>query len=320
MNVTRRGALGAASLALAAPSLMAGRGSLAQGASAAPQAALFHKFRVGSLNVTVVNDGSVTRPIQGLVVNASPEQTVAAARAAGLQGETLSNPYNVTILETPQGLVAFDVGNGSGPNPSLGTLHANMRAAGLDPDRVVMIVQTHFHGDHINGLLKADGTALYPQAQAVMVPEREWTYWTDAAEESRAPDGRRPGFANARRRFAPYAAKVTRFAPNADISPNIRSLPTNGHSPGHTSFIIHDGREQALVVGDAVTTPAFFMTNPEWYPGFDQDPTMAVDSRKRLLDQAATERMPVIGYHFPMPATGRVERVGSGYRLVPSTA
>ncbi len=320
MNVTRRATLGAASLALATPGLLAGGASLAQGTAPATPAPLFHKFRVGSLNVTVVNDGFVTRPIQGAVVNASAEQTIAAARAAGIQGEILTNPYNVTVLETPQGLVAFDVGNGSGPNAAIGTLHANMRAAGLDPDRITLIVHTHFHGDHINGLLKPDGTALYPQATRVMVPEREWTYWTDAAEESRAAEGRRPGFANARRRFAPYDGKVERFAPNADVTANIRAVPTNGHSPGHTSFIIHDGRDQALVIGDAVAAPAFYVANPTWYSSFDQDPTMAVDSRKRLLDRAATERMPVVGYHFPMPATGRIEAVGTGFRLVPATA
>jgi hypothetical protein len=50
------------------------------------------------------------------------------------------------------------------------------------------------------------------------------------------------------------------------------------------------------------------------------DPPMAVETRKRLLDRAATERLTVIGYHFDMPATGRVERAGTGYRLVPSNA
>jgi hypothetical protein len=62
------------------------------------------------------------------------------------------------------------------------------------------------------------------------------------------------------------------------------------------------------------------MANPEWFPVFDMDPPMAVETRKRLLDRAATERMPVIGYHFDMPATGRVERAGTGYRLVPANA
>jgi len=50
------------------------------------------------------------------------------------------------------------------------------------------------------------------------------------------------------------------------------------------------------------------------------DPPTAIDTRKRLLDRAATERMPVVGYHFDMPATGRVERAGTGYRLVPTGA
>ncbi|HYF06174.1 MAG TPA: MBL fold metallo-hydrolase [Acetobacteraceae bacterium] len=319
MSITRRTALGAAALAAAAPGLIQAGDAAAQGAP--PQEGPpFHKFRVGSLNVTVVTDGSVVRPIQGSVANATPEQTVAAARAAGIQGDAFRNPYNVTFVETPQGLVALDVGTGGIPNSDAGTMHANMRTAGLDPDRVVLIAHTHFHGDHINGLTRGDGTAVFPRAERVMVPEREWSFWTDSGEESRATEARRPGFANARRRFAPYEAKLARFAPNAEITPNIRSLPTNGHSPGHTSFIIHDGGQQALIIGDAVTTPFFFVANPEWFTGFDMDPPMAVETRKRLLDRAAAERMPVVGYHFPMPATGRVERAGNGYRLVPLNA
>ena len=115
----------------------------------------------------------------------------------------------------------------------------------------------------------------------------------------------------------PTCERVTRFAPEAEVAPGIRAVATNGHSPGHTSFLIADGTAQALVIGDAITTPAFFMVNPEWFPMFDMDPAMAVETRKRLLDRAATERMPVVGYHFDMPATGRVERAGTGYRLVP---
>lgn len=319
MIIDRRTTFGAA-LALAMPALLPGREASAQ-AAPAPDSPVFHRFRVGALTVTVVTDGSNVRDdvTRGLVVNATPEQVGAALRAAGHQGVAMRNPFNVTFVETPRGLVALDVGTGGFPNSDTGTLHANMRTAGLDPARVTLIAHTHFHGDHIGGLTRSDGTAVFPQAQ-VTVPEREWSFWTDAGEESRASEGRRPGFANVRRRFAPYEARVTRFAPNAEIAPGIRSVPTPGHSPGHTSFVVHDGNAQALIIGDAITTPAFFLPNPEWYPSFDMDPPTAVDTRKRLLDRAATERMPVVGYHFPMPATGRVERAGTGYRLVPSDA
>jgi glyoxylase-like metal-dependent hydrolase (beta-lactamase superfamily II) len=316
MTLHRRAAIAATAIGL--PAMLRARPGAAQAAAPPAVGPVFHRFRVNTLTVTVVTDGSNIRPDvrRGLVVNASAEQVTAAMQAAGIAGPAMRNPYNVTFVETPAGLVAFDVGTGGG-GADTGALHANMRAAGLDPARVVRIVHTHFHGDHIGGLTTADGAAAFPQAE-VLAPESEWTFWTDAGEESRASEARRPGFANVRRRFAPYLPRLARFAPDAEVAPGSRAVATNGHSPGHTSFLIHDGNQQALVIGDAVTTPAFFMANPEWYPTFDMDPPMAVETRKRLLDRAATERMPVIGYHFDMPATGRVERAGSGYRLVPA--
>jgi glyoxylase-like metal-dependent hydrolase (beta-lactamase superfamily II) len=319
MTTTRRAAIGAAS-AIAAPLLLCPQVAVAQAANPPVIGPPFHRFAVGGLAVTVVTDGTNIRAdvTRGLVVNASPEQVSSALAAARLTGPAMRNPYNVTFVETPRGLVAIDVGTG-GFGGETGALHANMRAAGLDPARVVLIVHTHFHGDHIGGLTTGDGTAVFPQA-AIAVPEREWVFWNDAGEESRASAARRPAFANVRRRFAPYAQRVTRFAPDAEVTPGIRAVATPGHSPGHTSFLVHDGAAQALIIGDAVTTPAFFIANPEWYPVFDMDPPRAVETRKRLLDRAATERMPVVGYHFDMPATGRVERAGTGYRLVPAAA
>lgn len=318
MPIRRRAAL--AATVLASPALLRAPPAAAQTApvQAGPP---FHRFRVGALTVTVVTDGSVVRPdaTRGLVANADAEQVGATMRAAGIQGTAVRNPYNVTFVETSRGLVALDIGTGGTGGPETGTLHANMRAAGLDPARVSMIVHTHFHGDHINGLTAADGAAIFPQA-AVAVPEREWSFWTDAGEESRAAEGRRPNFANVRRRFAPYQARMTRFAADAEVAPGIRAVASPGHSPGHTSFLVHDGNAQALVIGDAVTTPIFFVVNPEWHPVFDMDPPTAIQTRKRLLDRAATEGMPVVGYHFDMPATGRIERAGTGYRLVPSNA
>lgn len=284
---------------------------------AAAQSAGFHRVAVGSAEAFIVNDGFAVRPDarQGSVVNATPEQVAQALAAAGVEPINLQNPYNVTFVRTRQGLVALDAGTGGAGGPNSGQMLANMRAAGLDPAQVVLVAHTHFHGDHIGGLVDAQGAPVFPNAR-IAVPEREWAFWTDAGEESRANDARRPNFANVRRRFAPYQDRVTRFAPDAEVAPGIRAVASNGHSPGHTSFLVADGAAQLLVIGDAITTPALFMANPEWYPGFDMDPAMAVETRKRLLDRAAADRIPVVGYHFPMPATGRVERAGTGYRLV----
>lgn len=304
--IDRRTLLAAGTAAVLAPALPVA----AQTPAITPA---FRHVMVGGLRATVVNDGAATRPdvTQGFVVNAQPAQVSAALEAAGQPGPALVNPYNVTIIRTPAGLVALDVGTGATP-----ALMVNMRNAGLDPAEMVLIAHTHFHGDHIGGLLAADGSAAFPNAR-IAVPEGEWNFWMDAGEEARATPARRPGFANARRRFAPYEGRITRFAPGAQVAPGITAVATHGHSPGHVSFLVADGAAQLMVIGDAITTPALFLPNPEWYPIFDMDPAMAVATRKRLLDQLATDRIAVVGYHFPMPATGIVERAGTGYRLAP---
>ena len=76
-----------------------------------------------------------------------------------------------------------------------------MVAAGFDPKAVDMVVISHFHGDHINGLLTADNTLAFPNAE-VLVPAAEWKYFMDDGEMSRAPTERMKSvFANARRVF-----------------------------------------------------------------------------------------------------------------------
>lgn len=115
-----------------------------------------------------------------------------------------------------------------------------MRAAGLDPTEVAPVVHTHFHGDHIGGPLTAEGSPAFPNA-GVAVLEREWAYRPDAGEEGRASGARRPNFANVRRRFVPYAARLSRFADGAEVAPGLTAIATPGHSPGHTSFLVPDG-------------------------------------------------------------------------------
>ena len=303
---------------LAAPALLHTVRAAAQ--TTAPAVPAFHRFQVGSVPVTVLRDGLIARADirQGSVVNATPEQVETALRAAGMTDFALPNTFNPTAVQTRAGLVLIDVGFGQGAPNSAGNLFASMRAAGLDPAAVTTVVFTHFHGDHVSGLLAPDGTPAFPNA-AIKVPEGEWAFWMSDDEMARAGQ-RRPAFENARRRFAPYAARVERFRPGAEVAPGVASVGTFGHSPGHTSFLVSDGNAQALVIGDAVNLPALFMANPEWYGGFDMDPPTAVATRRALLARAAAERMLVVGYHFPMPATGRVERAGNGFRLVPADA
>jgi glyoxylase-like metal-dependent hydrolase (beta-lactamase superfamily II) len=324
LAATRRHSLlaaGAAAGLLALPGTAAraqygGGGAPAAAPAGPPQAPGFYRFKVGAFEAVVVNDGFWARPASGLVRNAPDAAVEAAAQEAFLPVRPMPIPFNITFLRTPRALIAFDTGTGIGMNPTSGTLRANLAAAGIDPAQVDLVVISHFHADHISGLLGENDAVVFPKAE-IAVPTVEWTFWTDESNVGRVIEGQRGNFPNTRRRFAPYQARIRRYEDNAELAPGVRAVASPGHTPGHMSFLVADGDGQLLVICDAANRPELFLRNPGWHAVFDFDGAQAEASRRKLLDRAAADRMRVTGYHFPFPANGYVVKQGDGYRFVP---
>ena len=317
MTLHRRAAFGAAAAVFASPALLGARPALAQAAAPAmAQAPGFYRFKVGGWTVTTVHDGFFARPLEGFVRNAPLAEVQASAREFFLPTDRTDIVFTVTFIQRGDVLAVFDAGNGVTPaNATNGKMIANMAAAGIDPARVTHVIQSHFHGDHINGLLNAENGRAFPNAD-VFVPTTEWAWWSDATNETRSPEGQRPTFANKARRFAPYDGKIRQFQPGAEVIPGVTSIAAYGHTPGHSIFRVSDGSEQMMFVADVTNRPEIMMANPDWQIVFDFDGAAAAATRRRVLDMVATDRIRVTGYHFPFPANGYVARQGNGYRFV----
>ena len=321
MGASRRGVLGTGLGALAL-----GCGAAA-GTAAAPrqvdgQAPGFYRYKVGDLQVTVVTDGVNTYPIpDGFVANASKGEVGAALAAAHLDGERISVPYSPIVVNTGSRLVVIDTGTGeanfAASKGAAGQFGRNLQAAGLSAADVDAVVISHFHGDHVNGLLTADGKAAFPNAE-ILVPRIEWAFWMDDGEMSRAPKGRMEGlFKNNRRVFDALGRKVTPYEWDREVVPGITAVGTPGHTPGHTSYVLASGDSRVFVQSDVTNMPALFARNPGWHLSFDQDGPMAEATRRRVYDMLAAERMVVQGFHYPFPAVANVEKTATGYREVP---
>lgn len=282
------------------------------------QAPGFYRMRLGDMIVTAINEGSAPRPnVEGLVRNVPTADVEATLRAQFQPTAPFLNHFTTLVIESGNRLVLLDTGLGEFGAPGTGLWLRNFRAAGFDPARVTHIAISHFHGDHIGGIRNRAGELVFPNAE-ISVPAPEWDFWMSDERMNALPEGQRGGFMNARRVFAPIAANVKRFAPGAEIVTGVTSVAAHGHSPGHCTFALASGAARLLFVGDAITTPALYVRNPDWSPFFDMNEEMGRATRRRLLDMAASERMMLHVYHAPFPAQGFVSRAGNGFDFTPA--
>jgi glyoxylase-like metal-dependent hydrolase (beta-lactamase superfamily II) len=289
---------------------------------AGKQAPGWYRYKVGSFEVTVVTDGVNRFKLpDDMVANAKREDVNAALLAAHMEADVFVGPYNPIVVNTGQKLIVVDTGTGEASFTSSkgqsGQFFGNLAAAGIDAARVDAVFVSHFHGDHVNGLLKADGSLAFPNAE-ILVPVAEQKFWMDDGEMSRAPKGRMEGlFKNNRRVFSGEVLKRWRaYEEGKEVVPGITAVGTHGHSAGHNSHIIASGSSKVFVQADVTHVPFLFARNPGWHAFYDQDGKMAEETRRKVYDMLVAEKMPVQGFHYPFPSLAYVEKSGSGYREI----
>jgi glyoxylase-like metal-dependent hydrolase (beta-lactamase superfamily II) len=282
-----------------------------------------HRYSVGDITVTVVDDGFRKIPVtDGYCLNASAADMNAALAAAGLEPGVLHNPFQPIVITTGGKNVLFDTGNGepafAESKGERGNLPGSLATAGLSREAIDIVVISHCHGDHVNGLLTADGKPAFPNAE-IKVPSAEWKFWMDDGEMSRASPGRMTDlFKNNRRVFDALGRKVTPYDWDAEVVPGVTAVGTPGHSIGHTSFIVQSGSQRVFLLCDVcINNPPLFVVHPGWHTINDQDPVQGEATRRRVLTMLAAEELKVQAFHFPWPGVGYIERNGDGFRFVP---
>src|SRR5215470_6834789 len=286
--------------------------------AAGKQAPGFYRYKVGDFELTQIADGARSFPMpDGFVRNVPKEQALAAAEAAYMPKGQVRIPFNPVVVNTGSKLVLIDTGFPPGAVPSAGLCQANLAAAGIDAKSIDIVVLSHLHPDHINGVKTADGALAFPNAE-IKAPAPDWAFWMSDENAGKAANDMMKGyFANTRKVLSDIAGKVTRYEWGKEVAPGITALEAAGHTPGHTAFAVASGSARMLVQSDVTNIPQFFLRNPDWQVAFDIEPEKAVATRRKFYDMAAAEKALIAGFHFPFPSVGYVEKDGTGYRLVP---
>lgn len=228
--------------------------------------------------------------------------------------DSILTPVNAFLVQTPQHTILVDAGIGQSGGENSGHLAEQMKIAGVDPSKVDLILITHFHFDHIGGLLDSEGKRMFPNA-VVCAPKSESDYWL--GDSSKLPAEQHERAEQIKATLQPYiqAGKYQTFLPNESLGDGIKALPANGHTIGHTVYAFLSKGKDFWCIGDLIHFGDIQFSRPSAGVVFDTDSPMAIRERLSFFQQAASGNIIIAGAHLPEMV--RIKKSGNSFTVIP---
>lgn len=189
------------------------------------------------------------------------------------------------------------------------------RSAGFDPEGVDVVLSTHLHVDHVGWNTMQDDTGqwrpTFPNARYLFT-RPEVGFWTGPAGAALLPRTGDYITDSVLPIFEAGLADVVEM--DYRIGPEIRLLPTPGHSPGHVCVEVGQGKDLLVIAGDILHT-VLQCKYPQWSTRFCADPEASRDTRIRFLKTYADTATRIAPAHFPSPGIGRILSQGNAFRF-----
>jgi len=218
------------------------------------------------------------------------------------------------LVEHPDALVLIDTGAGNKEDEKFREIYGlendgsptrledAIRDAGHSPDDVTLVIDTHLHFDHAGGNTwrSPDGAIepAFPRARYV-VQRGEWEFAHMNNERIRA--------SYLPLNFDPVADRgLFDFVEGeTELLPGIRMVPTPGHTPHHQSVLIGEGDGALFFLADLVPTTAHLPL--PWIMGYDIEPLVTLETKRRVLTRARDEQWLLMFEHDPVRPWGRLD-------------
>jgi len=297
-------------------SAMLGDMAAAKAPKLGTQSQYFYRFNVGDAEVTVVSDGQLgLGDPKGTFTGVPDDQVRKMLSDNFLSPTSVVLEQNSPIVNFGDKLVLFDTGLGSvkafGANT--GRQQKSLKEAGIRPEDIDAVVFSHGHIDHVGGVVDDDKKVLFPNAQ-YYIAQSDLEYWTDY---DKAGPQLKAFVDQARKNLLPVRDRIVFYKDGQEFLPGVQALAAPGHTVGHTIFMISSGGKQFAYLADLTHHPILLMEKPRMQFAYDTDPKQAAESRVKMLDMLAANKIPVLAYHYPWPGIGHVAKTGEGFHYVP---
>jgi glyoxylase-like metal-dependent hydrolase (beta-lactamase superfamily II) len=280
-----------------------------------PQAG-YYRLKIGKVDVIAVSDGGAAFDVLGVVAK-EKQEAAAQIMAKSLVKSPVFVSVNAYVILLGGRTIMIDAGTGELFGVKLGKLPDSLRAAGIPPESITDILVTHIHPDHTGGL-SVRGKKLYPNA-TVHLNQKELDFWTDKSVGEKAISPTKEFFGHVAATVGPYISSgaVQTFEGEAQMFPGISSIPAYGHTPGHTFYILEDGGQKIVFMGDTIHVQDAQFEDPSITVAFDVDPKQAAATRVKAFADAAQNEYYIALDHMYFPGVGRVMKENAGYRWLP---
>ena len=274
---------------------------------------VYHR-RIGDIVVTPISDGYLDGTLEVM-------RNVDLEKARQILADSFRparrTSVNTFLIHSKGRIAIIDTGSGNYLQPTAGFVQRNLASAGIDPKSIDTVLLTHMHPDHSAGLTDmSNGQLLFPNAELVM-HENELTHWFDDGAMAKVDErSAQLYFMAGREQVAPYKSR-TRLFKGGEVFPGVTAVPSHGHTPGHTAYLVESGNEHLMIWGDTVHVPEVQTAFPEAGMAFDTDLAAAAASRKRMFDRVCADGVLIAGMHLHFPAFSRLARRGNAYALYP---
>lgn len=236
------------------------------------------KLKTDSMNLTWIQDNPGNKLMPVALFPDAPDKLIEQLH---LQ-EGIPSSVSTFLLEKGGKLILFDTGNGA-PDSRLARRLAYLNTS---PENIRYIYLTHFHGDHIGGMMRGD-TVVFPNAE-VYASKAEYEAWMKMPKEQNAL---------VVKTMEAYKDRLHLFEFGDTLPGGVVALDAAGHTPGHTAY----RAGQFLIVGDLMHGVALQREHPDICASFDMDKEASAAARKRIMQYAEDNDLRMAGMHFPAP-------------------
>ena len=238
-------------------------------------------IKVGDVSVSWIKDNTGDHLMSPSLFEEASDSII---EALGLS-DGIPSTVSAFLVETGSDTILFDTGLGE---VNGGQLINRLATLGLQASDIKLIYLTHYHNDHIGGLLDPAGERAFPNAEVYVSRTEHEAWMAMPADKTEAQCAT----------VANYVEQLRLFAPGDTLPGGVITIDAAGHTPGHTAFQI----DSLLIIGDLIHGAALQLDNPELCPSYDMDKEAATASRRRLLDYARKNSLTMAGMHLPVPA------------------